>query len=167
MKLTKTIIAGIYDEAYAHSTSKLATLSKAEFVNAVYTKVDDQVNRLYTTLLKKRYPADMCIAGIDHNAPDYAKQRLDSRKSFAASDVIWNYIDNDAVDVIKYVLDNNIHMDLDDWGDDQFGVIVDYNDKEYRVTARFSEEELEEAEKVSDYGVLDWDDLSHYTVKER
>jgi hypothetical protein len=165
MKLTKNIIAGIYDEAYAHSTSKLATLSKAEFVNAVYGKVDDQVNRLYTTLLKKRYPADMCIAGIDHNAPDYAKQRIDARKSLAASDIIWNYIDNDAVDVINYVLDNNIHLSLDDWGDDQFGAVVDYNDKKYIVTAHFSDAELEAHE--DDYGELDWDDLSHYTVKER
>lgn len=165
MKLTKNIIADIYDEVVNHEHSKLATLTKAEFVNAVYSKVDDRVNQLYTTLLKKHYPADMEIVGIDHDAPDYAKQRIDARKRLAASDVIWDYIANDAIDVIKYVLDNNIHLSLDDWGDDQFGAVVDYNDKKYIVTAHFSDAELEAHE--DDYGELDWDDLSHYTVKER
>ncbi len=161
MKLTKNIIADIYDEVVNHEHSKLATLTKAEFVNAVYSKVDDRVNRLYTFLLSK-YPAE-CIAGIDRNAPDYKQQARNASKRLAASELIWECIDSGVMDVINYVIDNNIPLRLDDWGSDQFGAVVEYNGKEYIVTAHFTHEELEAHE--SDYGALNWDDPSIYTVE--
>lgn len=92
MKLTKTIIADIYEEVIAHSQSKLSTLNKTDFVNTVYSHIDDKVNDSYNDLVYKYQNSP--IVGLDSNDDDYNKKLLSAAKHIAASDVIWNIIDS-------------------------------------------------------------------------
>lgn len=91
MKITKTIIADTYEAViYTNSSSKLASLSKTDYVNTVYGLVDENLNRIYTNLYNKF--SDVVVAGLDHEADDYSKRLRNAIKRLAAVELVCEHI---------------------------------------------------------------------------